>query len=168
MIAFISIEVEPLLIEFGKSGVDISCVVNDTNLIGITNILLKRSESYVVSVTEFKIAWQDKALENKTGVTVNASINIILTSYLRLEISRTAVRFPEDMGSYQCILIAVTASGELKQYQSQSIVLNITGNQTKTIPWIMLLSPFFNCNFNNVTLYYLIYLMNCKARLKFY
>lgn len=137
MLASISIEVEPLLVEIGKSGVDISCVVNGTNLIAIANIQLKRSERYVVSVTKFKIAWQDKALENKTGVTVNGSINNTMTSFLRLEISRTAVRFPEDMGSYQCILIAVTASGETKRYQSQSIVLNITGNQTKTIPWII-------------------------------
>ncbi|XP_052711002.1 uncharacterized protein LOC128185450 [Crassostrea angulata] len=127
VLASISIEVKPLLIEFGKSGVDVSCVVNGTNLIGITNILLKRSESYVVSVTKFRIAWQDKTLDNKTGVTVNASINNTMTSYLRLEISKTVVRYPEDMGTYQCILIAVTASGETKRYQSQSIVLNITG-----------------------------------------
>lgn len=127
VLASISIELEPPLIEFGKSDLDISCVVNDTNLIGITNILLKRSESYVVSVTKFKIAWQDKALKNKTGVTVNASINNTTTSYLRLEILKTAIRYPEDMGSYQCILIALTASREPKRYQSQSIVLNITG-----------------------------------------
>lgn len=126
-LASISIELEPSLIEFGKTGLNISCVVNDTNLIGITNIQLKRSESYVVSVTEFKIAWQDTTLENQTGVTVNASINNTMPSYLRLEILKTAIRYPEDMGSYQCILIAVTASGEIKQYQSQSIVLNITG-----------------------------------------
>uniref|UniRef100_K1QGR0 Uncharacterized protein n=1 Tax=Magallana gigas TaxID=29159 RepID=K1QGR0_MAGGI len=98
VLASISIEVEPLLIEFGKSGVDISCVVNGTNLIGILHIQLKRSESYVVSVTKFRIAWQDKALENKTGITVNASINNTMTSYLRMEISKTAVRYPEDVG----------------------------------------------------------------------
>lgn len=131
MLASISIELEPSLIEFGKSDLVISCVVNDTNLIGITNILLKRSQRYVVSVTKFKIAWQDIALENKTGVTVNASINITTTSYLRLEILKTAIRYPEDMGSYQCILAAVTASGDTKHYQS--IMLNITGNQTQTI-----------------------------------
>ncbi|XP_052676644.1 uncharacterized protein LOC128158019 [Crassostrea angulata] len=127
VLASISIKLEPSLIEFGKSGLDISCVVNDTNLIGTTHIYLKRSESYVVSVTIFKIAWQDKALENKTGVTVNGSINNTMTSYLRLEISKTVVRYREDMGSYQCILSAVTASHEIKRYQSQSIVLNITG-----------------------------------------
>lgn len=128
VLASVSIEVEPLLIVFRKSGVDIKCSVNGTNLIGISNIQLRRSEINVVSVTKFKIAWQDKALENKTGVTVNASINNAMTSYLHMEISKTAVRYPEDMGSYQCILSAVTASGEIKQYQSQLIVLNITGN----------------------------------------
>lgn len=127
VLAAISIEIEPLLIEFGKSGVNISCVVNGTNLIGISNIQLKRSELNVVSVTKFKTAWQDKALENKTGVTVNASINNIMTSYLRLEISKTVVRYPENMGPYQCILSAVTASGDIKRFHSQPIVLNITG-----------------------------------------
>lgn len=133
MLASISIEIKPSLIELNKTGVDISCFVNGTNLIGITNIQLKRSESSVVTVTKFKIAWQDKALENKTGVTVNGSINNTMTSYLRLEISKSAVRYREDMGSYQCILVAVTASAIIKQYQSQSIVLNITGNETQTI-----------------------------------
>lgn len=127
VVASISIELEPPLIEFGKSGLDIRCVVNDTNLIGITNIQLKRSEISVVTVTKFKIAWQDKALENKTEVTVDGSINNTMTSYLRLEILKTAIRYPEDMGSYQCILIAVIASGEIERYHSQSIVLNITG-----------------------------------------
>uniref|UniRef100_K1QVC8 Ig-like domain-containing protein n=1 Tax=Magallana gigas TaxID=29159 RepID=K1QVC8_MAGGI len=121
VLASISIEVEPLLIEFGKSGVDISCVVNDTNLIGITIIQLKRSESYVIAVTKFKKAWQDKALENKTGVTVNGSINNTMTSYLRLEISRTAVRYPEDVGTYQCILIA-SFWNRLQNYSPQQII----------------------------------------------
>eukprot|EP00105_Crassostrea_gigas_P023103 XP_011442834.1 PREDICTED: uncharacterized protein LOC105339121 [Crassostrea gigas] len=127
VLASISIEIEPSLIELNKAGVNISCVVNGTNLIGIINIQLKRSESYVVSVTKFKIAWQDKALENKTGVTVNASINNPMTSYLRLEMSKKVVRYPDDMGSYQCSLRAVTTSGEIKGYHSQSIMLNITG-----------------------------------------
>lgn len=128
VLASISIEVEPLLIEFGKSGVNISCVVNGTSLIGISIIQLKRTESNVVSVTRSTIAWQDKALENKTGVTVNASITNIMTSYLRLEISKIAVRYPEDMGSYRCILGAVTASFEPTRYHSQSVMLNKTGN----------------------------------------
>lgn len=50
------------------------------------------------------------------------------------------VRYPQNVGSYQCILIAVAASGEIKQYQSLSEVLNIIG---KTFPGIMLLRFFF-------------------------
>lgn len=125
-LAFISIEVEPSLMDFGQSDVNISCVVNNTNLIGIIIIQLMRSEKNVVSVTKFKIAWQDEALENKTGVTAYASINNTMTSYLHLEISKAAVRYPGHMGSYQCLLIAVNASGEIERYLSQSIVLNIT------------------------------------------
>lgn len=120
VLASISIEVEPSLIEFGKSGVNVSCVVNGTNLIGILSIQLKRSEINVVSVTKFKIAWQDKALESKRGVTVSASINTTKTSYLRLEISK--------LGSYQCNLNAVNADKEIKLYHSKSLVLDITGN----------------------------------------
>lgn len=117
------------MVDFGTSGVDVSCIVNDTSLIGISVIQLKRSENNVVSVTnKTKIAWQDEALENKTGVTVNASFTNIMTSYLRLEISKTVVRYPGDMGIYQCILIATTVNGEVKRSLSQQIVLNITGN----------------------------------------
>lgn len=177
MFASISIELEPSLIEFGKSGLDISCVVYDTNLIGITNIQLMRSESYVVSVTKFKIAWQDQALENKTGVTVNASINITNTSYLRLKISRSAVRYPEDAGSYQCIFMAVTASGEIKRYQSQSIVLNITGNQTQTIigyccqAFLIIISIAHHCilahyKFQNLNVNFIICLCRIKGFLE--
>lgn len=61
------------------------------------------------------------------------------SSNLHLEIMDLVVRYPEDAGSYQCILIAVTASGEIKRYQSQSVVLNIKG---KIVPWIMLLRFF--------------------------
>lgn len=128
-----------------KSGVNISCVVNGTNLREISIIQLKRSESNVVSVTNVsnvttKLTWQDKALENKTGVTVNASITNIMTSYLGLEISKKEVRYTEDMGLYQCTLIAIATSGEIKRLHSKSIMLNITGNRNHS--WILLLSFF--------------------------
>lgn len=115
------------MIEYRKSGVNISCLVNGTNLIGITSIQLKRSESNVVSVSKYTVAWQDKELENKTEVTVNASISDVNASFLHLEIPGSVVRNPKDTGSYQCILSCVTASGRASIYTSQSIVLNITG-----------------------------------------
>lgn len=123
----ISIEVDPTLIEYGKSGVNIKCVATGTNLIGITSIQLKRSESNVVSVSEYKVAWQDKELENKTEVTLNASISDVNAAFLHLEIPGSVVRYPKDTGSYQCILSCVTAGGGASIYTSQSIVLTITG-----------------------------------------
>lgn len=106
----ISIEVDSTLIEYGKSGVNIKCVANSTNLIGITSIQLRRSESNVVSVSKYTVVWQDKELENKTEVTVNASIRDVSASFLHLEIPGSVDRYPKDTGSYQCILSGVTAS----------------------------------------------------------
>uniref|UniRef100_A0A8W8LW38 Ig-like domain-containing protein n=1 Tax=Magallana gigas TaxID=29159 RepID=A0A8W8LW38_MAGGI len=123
----ISIEVDSTLIEYGKSGVNIKCVANSTNLIGITSIQLRRSESNVVSVSKYTVVWQDKELENKTEVTVNASIRDVSASFLHLEIPGSVDRYPKDTGSYQCILSGVTASVGASIYTSQSIVLNITG-----------------------------------------
>ncbi|XP_052678454.1 uncharacterized protein LOC128159413 [Crassostrea angulata] len=127
VIGSISIKVESALIEYGKSGVNISCIVNGTNIIGISSIQLKRSESNVVSVTKVASSfWQDKELEKKTGVTVNASISNVMSSYLHLEIPSSAVRYPEEMGSYQCILSVVNSNGGVDRCDSQSIMLNIT------------------------------------------
>lgn len=139
VIGSISIKVEPALIEYGKSGVNISCIVNGTNIIAISSIQLKRSESNVVSVTKVASSfWQDKELEKKTGVTVNASISNVMSSYLHLEIPSLAVRYPKEMGSYQCILSFVNSDGGADQYYSQSIMLNITSIKKK--PQITLLS----------------------------
>lgn len=80
-----------------------------------------------MSVSKYTVAWQDKELENKTEVTVNASISDVNASFLQLEIPGSVVRNPKDTGSYQCILSCVTASGRASIYTSQSIVLNITG-----------------------------------------
>lgn len=127
VIGSISIKVEPALIEYGKSGVNISCIVNGTNIISISSIQLKRSESNVVSVTKVTSSfWQDKKLEKKAGVTVNASISNVMSSYLHLEIPSSAVRYPEEMGSYQCILSVVNSNGGVDRCDSQSIMLNIT------------------------------------------
>lgn len=133
-------EIEPSLIEFGKSGVNISCVVNGTYLLGISSIQLKRSESNVVSVTRYKVGWQDKELENTAQVTVNASIRNVMSSYLHLEIPRSVVRYPKDMGYYQCIVSAVTTDGSTRRYNSKSIVLNITGKSIQSCNTLMVFS----------------------------
>lgn len=103
----VSIEIEPSVVVIGKSDIDIWCIVDGTNLKRIYAIQLERSNNTVVTISRDGGIWKEAALENKTGVTVNASISILeSSSYLHLEISKTMVRYPEDMGSYQCFLFA--------------------------------------------------------------
>lgn len=114
----------------GKSDIDIRCVVDGTNLKKVLSIQLIRSNKTVMEITRHGITKQDEALENKIGATVNTSISNVMASYLHLEISRTEVRYPEDMGSYHCCLTALDSIGGLVKYYSQ--IVNITG--TKKCP----------------------------------
>lgn len=110
----------------GKSDIDIRCIVNDTEFTKIFNIQLIRSNETVVDVTRVGVGWKDAALQNKIEITVNASITNVMSSYLHLEIPSSAVRYPEEMGSYQCILSVVNSNGGVDRCDSQSIMLNIT------------------------------------------
>lgn len=122
---FISIEVETPVVKIDKSDIDIRCIVDGTNLSEVYNIKLIRSNTTVVTVSEKGVAWRDAALENKTGVTVNASISNAMSPYLHLEIQKTVVRYPGDFGSYQCCLVAIDSLGGL--VNNQSLIVNITG-----------------------------------------
>lgn len=101
--------------------------MNGTNLNRVIRIQLKRSNTTVIDITKFGFTMQDAALENKIGATVNASISNVMASYLHLEISRTVVRYPEDMGLYQCCLTALDSINGLVKYYSQ--IVNITGTK---------------------------------------
>lgn len=126
----ISIKVEPLVVKFDNSDIDIRCIVDGTTLTHILSIQLIRSNTTgsntpVVTVTQKRVELEDAALENTTGVTVNASVSNVMSSYLHLEIPKTVVRYPEDMGSYQCSLLALDSLGGLVEYHS--LIVNITG-----------------------------------------
>ncbi|XP_052678446.1 uncharacterized protein LOC128159404 [Crassostrea angulata] len=127
----ISIKVEPLVVKIDKSDIDIRCMVDGTTLTSILSIQLIRSNTTVVTVTKNRVAWEDAALENKTGVTVNASITNVMSSYLHLEILKTVVRYPDSFGSYQCSLLALDSLGGLVNYHS--LIVNITGLPETTI-----------------------------------
>lgn len=101
--------------------------MNGTNLNSVITIQLKRSNTTVMEITKHGFTMQDAALENKIGASVNASISNVMASYLHLEISRTVVRYPEDMGSYQCYLTALDSINGLVKYYSQ--IVNITGKK---------------------------------------
>ncbi|XP_052680021.1 uncharacterized protein LOC128160707 [Crassostrea angulata] len=125
--SFISIKVESPVVKIDKSDIDIRCIVDGTYLSKVISIQLKRSSKRVVTVRQNSVVW-DAALENKTGVTVNASVSNVMSSYLHLEIPKTVVRYPEDMGSYQCFLAAVDSLGGL--VIDHSLIVNITGQYT--------------------------------------
>lgn len=118
-------EVEPSVVEIGKSDIDIRCIVNGTNLKTIFNMQLKRSNKTVVVIEKKGVSWQDAALENKIEITVNASISNVMSSYLHLRILKTAVRYPDDMGLYQCCLAAADLRHGLITNYSQTV--NLTG-----------------------------------------
>lgn len=127
----ISIEVEPSFVAIGKSDIDIRCIVNDTEFTKIFNIQLIRSNETVVDVTRVGVGWKDAALQNKIEITVNASITNVMSSYLHLEISKTVVRYPEDLGSYQCSVQGTDSSNGLRTNYSQTV--NLTGLHETTI-----------------------------------
>lgn len=121
----VSIEIEPSVVVIGKSDIDIRCIVDDTNLKEIYAIQLERSNKTVATISRDGGIWKEAALENKTGVTVNASISLVTSSYLHLEISKTMVRYPEDMGSYQCLLFAFGLNYRFQTDYSQ--IMDLTG-----------------------------------------
>lgn len=84
---------------------------------------LIRSNKIIVIIKKTEVTWVDTALGNTTGVKINASISSNTSSYLHLKISKTVIRYPEDMGSYQC---SVYAEGK-GFVTSFSQTVNLTG-----------------------------------------
>lgn len=113
------------MVEIGKSAIDIRCIVDGTNLSKVYSIQLIRSNTRVVTVSKTGVVWSDAALENTSGVTVNASVSNVMSSYLHLKILKTEVRYPEDFGSYQCFLAAKDSHSGL--VNDHSLIVNITG-----------------------------------------
>lgn len=113
------------MIDYGKTDIDISCRVNGTSIESIAIIQLKRSDTNIVSITDSGVFWQDKKLESRSKV--NATIKIILSSYLQLKIMACDVNQTIDEGSYQCALVASGNENPLIQMVSNIVNLNITG-----------------------------------------
>lgn len=86
---------------------------------------LIRSNKSIVIINKNGVTWEDTALESTTGVTVNASISNVMSSYIHLEISKTVVRDPEDMGSYKCSVYALGKG----LVNSSSQTVNLTGTK---------------------------------------
>lgn len=128
----------------GKTDIDIRCMVDGTNLTRIYVIQLERSNKTVVTISSDGVIWKEAALKNKTGATVNASISIVSSSYLHLKISKTMVRYPEDMGSYQCLLFAFDLKNRFQKIYSK--IMNLTGTSFYEL---LVLSSYFLLLHNN-------------------
>ncbi|XP_052680022.1 uncharacterized protein LOC128160708 [Crassostrea angulata] len=126
----IYIKVEPL-VKTDKSDIDIRCIVDGTSLKRILNIQLIRTNKRIVIINKNGVTWEDTALENTTGVKINASISNNTSSYLHLKIPKTVVRYPEDLGSYQCSVYALDLKNGLVNSSSQTV--NFTGLRETTI-----------------------------------
>lgn len=127
--AFISIQVQNTLIDYGKTDIDISCRINGTSIESIAIIQLKRSDTNIVSISNSGVFWQDKKLETRSKV--DANITLILSSYLHLNIMACDVNQTKDEGSYQCALVASGNENPLIKRDSNIVNLNITGSSER-------------------------------------
>lgn len=123
--AYISVQVQNTLIDYGRTDIYISCKVNGTSFESIQVIQLKRNNTNIVSISNGRISWQDTEL--KTRSKINASIKNILPSYLQIKIMACDVNQTIDEGSYQCALVATGNEIPLITRVSNIVNLNITG-----------------------------------------
>lgn len=125
--ATISIEVTDDVINSGKTDIDILCNVNGTSLKSIESIQLKKSNSNIVSITQFGLYWQDENLRTRTKV--NATIENVNLSYLHW---KTFARHVErrDEATYLCLLLAIKEDFSIILQKSDQISINITGTVT--------------------------------------
>lgn len=122
--ATISIQLKDNVIKYGKTDVDILCKVNGTSLKSTDGIQLKKSNTSIVSISDFGIFWQDKILETRSKV--NASIKNVQSSYLRLTILACNVE-RTDEATYYCDLSAIKEDNSQYNSISEETSLNITG-----------------------------------------
>lgn len=109
-------------------GIDCDVDVNGTQIASVISIQLKKSSKNIASIADGKgIVWQDRELESRSGVSVNASISNASSAYLHLNMLSSAIRYPEDAGNYQCSLSAFGAQNDLITSESRIISANLTG-----------------------------------------
>lgn len=121
----ISIQITDSVIKYGKTDIDILCNVNGTSLKSIDGIQLKKSNTNIVSISEFGTIWQDTILKDRSKL--DASIKNVQSSYLHLTILACNVE-RTDEGIYFCVISANTEDFTPHQPESAKIYLNITGS----------------------------------------
>lgn len=126
--AYISIQAQNTLIDYGGTDIDISCRVNGTSIKSIEIIQLKRSDTNIVFISNESIFWQDEKLKTRSKAV--GSIKNVLSSYLDLKIMACEVNQTVDEKSYHCALIANGNENppQFIQDDSNKVNLNITGS----------------------------------------
>lgn len=122
--ATISIQVPNKVIKYGNTDIDILCAVNGTSLQSTDGIQLKRSNTSIVSISNYGIGWQDKILQTRSKI--NANIENVNRSYLHLKILACNVE-RTDEATYYCDLSATKEDFSQYPMSSEQISLNITG-----------------------------------------
>lgn len=123
--AYISIQVPNKLIDYGKTDIDIRCIVNGTSIESIEAIQLKRSAANIVLISTDGIFWQDNQLRNRSKL--DANITIVSSSYLQLKIPACDVNQQIDEETYQCTLSALGIKTPVIRNDSKAVNLTITG-----------------------------------------
>lgn len=124
--ATFSIKVSDTVIKYGKTDIDIRCIVNGTSLKSIGSIQLKKSNTNIVLISDSGIFWQDKILETRSKI--NAFIENVQFSYLHLKIVACNVE-RTDEATYFCDLFAIEEDFSLSLRSSSEIYMNITGKK---------------------------------------
>ena len=118
-----------MFIQRGKTDIEISCVVNCSNLT-TTGIQLMRSNESIVSLSSQRgIRWQDLELKNRSEANSKATCSDNDFTDLNMKIPSSMVNPLKDMGPYFCHVSALAANGGLIIKDSQIVMLNMTGNQ---------------------------------------
>ncbi|XP_048762377.2 uncharacterized protein LOC125670955 isoform X9 [Ostrea edulis] len=143
--AAVVLDVKNTTVEYSQTDIDIRCLVNETSLSTsrFFTIQLKKSSNNVVSFAKDDgISWQDFTMQNRSGVSVNASMSSTTSAYLYLAITKDGVKYPDDMGSYQCDYSYFKPTSGLVMISSEIVFVNITGFEEMTTAGASLLG---NC-----------------------
>ena len=125
----ISLEVNDVFIQLGKFDIDIRCMVNCSDELILDGILLLRSNKSIVYLTSGnKIVWQDLELNDRTETKSKTTCGDNGLMYLYIKISRYLVYPLKDIGPYLCRLETFSSDGAPFTYDSNIVMLNITGN----------------------------------------
>ena len=104
-------------------------MVNCSDVLILDGIRLLRSNKSIVYLTSGnKIVWQNLELNDRTEAKSKTTCSDNGLMYLYIKISRYLVYPLKDIGPYLCRLETFSSDGAPITYDSNKVMLNITGN----------------------------------------